>query len=373
MSVPNHNWNCMRTHILPAIFALSVTILLIGCEAVGDTAFEEDEDAETRSSGEGIPRHLMIQAQVEGPLPPAMPLPLFSINSPWNQPIAPDATVDTNADEMMALFMNDIEKDGGGATLTVREWSVTVYVADENTPRVEVELTARWSDYEAMLDVPIPEWAIPDPEDDGEMTIIDLSTGYMYDLWQVGRNDDGNWTASWANRIPLDSDGIYPHGMSTRGAGFAQLAGMIWPEEFEQGINHALVVSLPHTANGGPVWPATESDGWSPAAGAIPEGARLQLDPTLDLDQYDMEPYERPIAEALQRYGAYVGDSTHIGVEFEVINPIGFPEDPYPVDWFTERYVILDGIPWEHMRVLEFGPQADPEIEVVDESIYRPR
>lgn len=349
---------------------IGICVLLIACYPDENEDFKDDEG--NGSNSEDIPSEVMIQADVEGPPPPAVSLPLFSADSLWNQLIPPDAVIHPNSDEMIELFLEDIESDEGGANLAVREWSVTVYVADESIPRVEVELTARWAGYAAMLDVPIPEWAIPDPEDDGEMTIIDLSTGYMYDFWQIWRNEDSDWTASWGNRIPIDSNGIYPFGMSARGAGFAQLAGMIWPEEIEWGIEHVLIVSLTHTLDGGPVWPATETDGWSSNPNAIPEGALMQLDPSVDLDSYDMEPYERAIAEALQRYGAYVGDSTDNGVEFEVINPISYPEDPYPADWFTVRYVILDDIPWEYMRVLDFGLQIDPEIEVVDESIYRP-
>jgi hypothetical protein len=203
------------------------------------------------------------------------------------------------------------------------------------------------------------------------MSIIDLSTGYEYDFWQIVQGNDGSWKASWGNRIPLDSDGFYPQGMSARGSGFALLGGMIWPEEFEQGyIDHALVLSIPHAAKGGPVLPATESDGRSGADGAIPEGARLQLDPTLDLDRFDMRPYERIIAETLQVYGALVGDVSG-NVELEAINPISYPEDPYPPGWFDERWPLLTNIPWEYVRVLELPPQSDPLLDVFDESIYR--
>jgi hypothetical protein len=148
---------------------------------------------------------------------------------------------------------------------------------------------------------------------------------------------------------------------------------MIWPDEFEQGhIDHALLISIPSAASGGPVWPATESDGRSRSDGAIPEGARLQLDPALDLNRFAMTPYERIIAGALQEYGAYVGDVSG-SVELEVINPIGYPDFPYPAGWFDERWTLLTGIPWAHMRVLELPQQTpDPELYVVEPGIYEP-
>jgi hypothetical protein len=43
--------------------------------------------------------------------------------------------------------------------------------------------------------------------------------------------------------------------------------------------NHALTFSFDSTKSGGPVWPATESDGRTSTAGAMPEGARLQPAP----------------------------------------------------------------------------------------------
>lgn len=353
-------------HWLKLLAIALLVITVTGCD--GD--YSEDD-----ASNEGlpIPDRLLIQAEVEGPMPPGdLSLPLYAADSPWNQPVPPDAATDPDSEVMIDLLLDDIEASEDGAVLGQREWSVTVYVADENTPRVDVKLTAVWSPFEWLLDVPIPDGALPDPAADGHMAILDLATGYEYDFWQIKQDAGGDWRASWGNRIALDSDGFYPAGMGARGSGFALLGGMIWPEEFEQGhIDHALVVSLPHQAAGGPVWPATESDGFSRAAGAIPEGARLQLNPTLDLDEFDLLPYERIIAEALQTYGAFAGDNSG-SVEFETINPISYPQDPYPAGWFDTRWVFMGNIPWHYMRVLELPPQtSDPLLEVLDPFIYR--
>jgi hypothetical protein len=322
---------------------------------------------------EAVPPSLDIHAQIASPLPPGVSLPLYSADSPWNQPIPPDEPVDSNSEAMIDQLVRDVET-GNPPTLSVREWSVAVYVADENTPRVDIELTASWSPFSAIKNVPIPVGALPDQEADGHISIIDLTSNYEYDFWQAKQRDDGSWQASWGNRIPLDSSGNYPYGMSARGSGFASLAGMIWPEEFEQGhIDHALVLSIPNAALGGPVWPATESDGRSRKNGAIPEGARLQLDPDLDLNQFDMTPYERIIAETLQHYGAFVGDISG-SVELEVINPISYSEDPYPTGWFDTRYTLLTTIPWEHMRVLELPVQiANPDLRVEETTIFEPK
>jgi hypothetical protein len=319
---------------------------------------------------EPLPPHLDVQAQVDVTLLNDIALPLYAPDSPWNQAIPADAPIDPNSEAMVDQLVHDVQT-GNQPTLSVREWSVTVYAADYDTPRFNVELVASWSPYDKLLSVPIPIGALPDPTADGHLTIIDTSSGYEYDFWQAKQNKDGSWQASWGNRISLDSSGVYPFGMSARGSGFASLAGMIWPQELAQGhIDHALVMSIPTSSRGGPVWPATESDGRSWSDGAIPEGTRLQMDPDLDLGQFDMTPYERIIAETLQTYGAFVGDISG-SVELEVINPISYPENPYPEGWFNTRWTLLTNIPWEHMRVLDLSDQiSDPDLHVVEPEIF---
>jgi hypothetical protein len=57
------------------------------------------------------------------------------------------------------------------------------------------------------------------------------------------------------------------------------------------------------------VFPASTTDGDSEAELLIPEGARLQLDPALDVEELGLSPEAEVIARALQIYGAYVCDN----------------------------------------------------------------
>jgi len=169
------------------------------------------------------------------------------------------------------------------------------------------------------------------------------------------RPDSPWWSASTANALPLDGDGIYPFAASPSASGFASAAGMIMPGELEAGrIDHALAFTMGKTKTGGPVAPATGSDGDSSEPGAIPEGARLQLDPDLDLDSLGLKPYERTIAEALQRYGMLLVDSggaVAVRVQHTISTDYRYP-------WGRR-----DGrLPTElarHMRAVATGPQRD--------------
>jgi len=249
------------------------------------------------------------------------------------------------------------------------EYTVTVFIADETTPRYDVKLTAPWAPRAKLLNVPIPDHAQPDPEEDGEMAIIDLSTGYEYDFWQA-KKVPGEWRASWANRISIYSDGIFKHGYSARGCGFALLAGLVWPGELEVGkIEHALVFTYEYTQKDALVWPATETDGDTISEKAIPEGARVQLDPNLDLDTLNLESWKKTIARALQEYGMFLCDDGS-GFELEAINLLSYAEDPYAGMLEEEEgYIWLRNIPIDRFRILKLDYQEGAELGI-DEEIF---
>jgi hypothetical protein len=145
--------------------------------------------------------------------------------------------------------------------------------------------------------------------------------------------------------------------MSSRASGIAAAAGLIWPEEIRAGsIPHALVFAYPHTRAGGPVEPATRSDGQSAERRALPIGARLVLDPALDLNTLGLPPAERAIADALQRYGMILGDTSN-GFSLYAVHPNSFTADPYVSTWGTVTYIKLGMIPFDRMKVLPLGEQ----------------
>jgi len=287
---------------------------------------------------------------------------LYSPRSPFNRAIDGDPTVDRDSDAMIAGLVEEV--DEGGATLTWRRFTVPLVVAGRNTPRRRVRLTAPWRARDAILRVPLPRNAMPDPASDGHLAVIDPATRCEYDFWRLRRRG-ARWSASWGNAIGVDGSGVYPRGLSARGSGFALLAGLVMPGELERGrIDHALLLSYPRTRSRGPVRPATESDGRTPGRGAIPEGARLQLDPSLDLDVLGLTRYERTIARALQVYGAYVGDTGGRGVSLYALHSMSTPQNPYRSTLPDETYPPLAGIPFERMQVLRLGPQRRRSVQI---------
>jgi len=233
-------------------------------------------------------------------------------------------------------------------------WTFPVYAAPPTSPRYDVRLTVSWAPARVMSGVPIPSTAAPDPAGDHHLTIMDPATNCEYDFWGASKASDGTWSAWWANATMLSGNGIYDGGWSARAAGFANGLGLIRPEELAAGhIDHALVFGFPDAKAGGPVWPATHSDGNSTAPGAIPEGARVQLDPSLNLDSLGLNPWQKIVARALQTHGMFLADSGGTTSLYAV----NTQSEPVPYPWASETYPMLPTSLLSHMRVLNLPPQ----------------
>jgi hypothetical protein len=302
--------------------------------------------------------------------PPRAP---YSSTSPFNQLIPPDPAIDPNSADMVEGLTQAAERHG--VVVAVKRFSVPIFHADASTPRYNVRLTASWRAADYLLDVPIPDDARPAAGDDEHMIIIDTTTGCEYDLYDADRLET-TWEADWANALPLSSRGVYEKGLSARGSGFGLFAGLIRPRELRNPdgsagrIPHALVFNTPYVKAGGPVLPATESDGSSGLSYSIPQGARVQLDPNFDLSTLS-KPYERVIARALQEYGAYVSDTSGSTIDFYAEDPKGHDVNPYAAIWGDRTYVSLPTSLIDNLRVLALPPQYEPEYEIVPNGCNR--
>jgi hypothetical protein len=285
----------------------------------------------------------------------------YSARSPFNTKINARGAIDLNSTAMVQRMI-----EAGALSVAIKRWSVPVYYARSGTKRYRVRMSASGL---TAYGVPIPASARPSapfpPEStDGAMMVVDRRTACEYDFWEARKQSDGSWTAKGVNRTKISSDGIYDHGASARGSGFALGAGLIRPEELKAGaIKHALVFSLPseYVKGGGPVRPATESDGQSALEGAIPEGARVQLAPSFDVKTLNHS-WERTIARALQAYGMYLADRGGGGVGLVAQNPQSYSRNPYP--WGDRNYVYLPTKLISSMRVLKLPPQYKPTIQI---------
>jgi hypothetical protein len=240
----------------------------------------------------------------------------YTETSVWNTPIGPEPTYDTHSNEMIATIGLSGE---GRISSDSTQYSYPVYFVDQSTPRWNVPCTM----YDCTVvtpngvrrppqleGVPIPPEAQPSDGSDAQMIIIDTLTYAEYNLFEVTRTDSG-WSASNASVYNILWDGT-PTEYASRGAGVPYYAGLIRPWEVARGrIEHALAFGYPEPAKDRCVFPASKTDGKSKLSYAIPEGARLQLDPTLtesDFDEMGLDRTGKKIARAMQEYGMVLID-----------------------------------------------------------------
>ncbi len=317
--------------IVALLIALSAGLTIANCRRPSDGPNDAHDKADPRVGGR-----------------------LYSSASPFNQAIPANPQLDPRSADYVRLL--ERSKNEKGFNMALSEWTVPAYFAQQNTTRHDVRIAGFDEVRRVMRGVPIPGNARPDPAEDGHLTVIDPVTRCEYDFWGASKTSAG-WTAKWGNVTSTADSAIYPYGLSSRATGFAPLAGMIWPTELRNGrIDHALVFAYPYTRSGGPVAPATSSDGRTTLAAALPQGARVQLDPSMDLDTLGLTPHERTIAKALQRYGMYLGD-TGGALSLYAVNPQSFDTNPYSGILPDAAAIPLDKIPVNRFRVLKTGTQ----------------
>lgn len=257
----------------------------------------------------------------------------FSPDSYWNRPIAPDDEVDPRSDVCMRVLAGP---DGGPLFINLRQWTVPVYEVTPDTPRRTIHQRplderhlsrpcrwGQWTDRRKWFshgpgfgqNVPVPLEAAHDPFGDAHMAMVDWATRTAWDVWACRIRPDGEYESFTGMKYSLDGTGVWRtedfpvrdgesihfHGPS-RAAGVPAIAGLIMLDEVLSGhIAHKVAFASYYNAWKEFVYPAAWTDGFRKVG--VPEGAVLQLDPSLNLGRFGLSPAAHVIARALQEYG----------------------------------------------------------------------
>lgn len=278
----------------------------------------------------------------------------FSASSPWNTPIPANPALDPNSAAMIQQFSTPTSKYDPSFWLNVNRASPTLWMADDATPVYDVNCTlgnCPWFDA-----VPIPDNAVPDYEKDAHMAILNKTRTRVWEMGWAKKSAAGTWTAGWGTIYDLTGPGYNQPGYSSaRGSGLPLIGGLIYLDEIKAGaINHALAISYYEP---GPcfVWPASVN-GYTPAnPNAMPYGARVQLDPALNLDTLGLSPAAKVIARALQVYGAFIVDRFSSVISLPVESFYGKP-GPNPWAGILDENDLIK-LPANRFRVLKLGAQ----------------
>lgn len=244
----------------------------------------------------------------------------------------------------------------GNFNLSFEAYTYAVYDADEATGEYPV-VTIHSSN---LANTPWhPSWK-PPPGSDGQVIVLDPTTGREWNLFQVAF-DGRTVRATRANLVPGDyhtrTEGFPP----SRGAGIPYLAMLVRPHEIEHGIiAHALSMPIRNVDGRFIVPPATKLEHPHGRPG-IPHGTRFALNITPgDIDAWIAKlprglPEEarrsaRVIAEALRDYGWIITDTSggaHLQFESRVSAGVGWAAlglAPAAIDGREYPRDLLDGL-----------------------------
>jgi len=304
----------------------------------------------------------------------------FSDESFWNTPIADTPEIDSNSEKWIKMLQQ--EPTNENFSTVFKQWTVPVYEADEKTIYVHVkkhalneEEKANWitvkqrSHFEhgpGFNPVPIPEDAKADIENDAHFAVVDWTRMVAWDMWGLNKLEDGTWESKTGMFYRLDGDGIFNgeklgyiddesvhfHGPS-RAAGVPIIAGLIMYDEVVAGeIKHKLSCATRFAATKSFVYPASWTDGY--VTDGIPEGAVIQLDPILDLNQFDLTKEEIVVARALQNYGMVVVDIAQ-GQPIYAEGLLGHPDKSWDGKLHEWEKKGINSIPFKHYQVLKIN------------------
>ncbi|TDO08040.1 hypothetical protein EV580_5610 [Mycobacterium sp. BK086] len=273
----------------------------------------------------------------------------FAAESPWRTAIPQDAGVDPNSAAMIGYVQST-----RGVFANIVEFGIPIFSVGPDTPAYAVKCSGpEWGVCPfAGWPVPIPYGAKPNSGSDGVMVTVDEATSTIFEFWQAAKSGN-DWSAQWGAVNSLRGSGW---GGSATGSGASRLGGVIRVAEISSGvIPHALALQ---TSNACKTFrpPALKSDGKSARADCLPEGAHLQLDPSVDLTKLGLTKGELAVATAMQRYGGYIvdvgGAPLSMSFEFEASASPPALGKTYQAAGFRWDYDPMERIPWEKLRVL---------------------
>jgi hypothetical protein len=245
----------------------------------------------------------------------------------WTTPIAANPSIDPDSgSQISALKYALVEELKYQAILQVNRTrnSAPIHVVDSSrSPLVDVPSDSRLpnsldSNQDGVAEsIPIPDSVWADPSDDSHMIIVDAPTLIAYEFWHFRRESAGHYRAGMMGRWDLHGPGWNAPGpepcLGCNGATASRapyIGGLLRYEEVAAGeVRHALQMVVVTTRADEYRTPAVRTDGRNVGTQFIVEGARIQLNPDLNLDSLGLNAPSKVIARALQVYGAYVLDT----------------------------------------------------------------
>lgn len=366
----------MRSSRRAATAALLITLGgVAACTSTPEPAPPSSMPSTSTSSG--------ARTQMAYATPPTKVATPKAAETPPSQLFAPDnvfrvdvskAPVDKDSTSMIKNLQGQITPHWGGvAAFNTHQYNPSYYVVDNSTPKQDVafyDCQKKGAAPAGLLDgpavfkqVPVPANAQPAAGTDKALSIFNRDTDQLWEFWVMERTNGAKpgWRACWGGRIDEVSTapGYYDPPFGVAASGLAHVGYMVSLDEARKGkIEHAMGIGLIATRDPSEVWyPANRSDGNTSDPTAIPEGARLRLDPAVDVDKLQLSPIGKAVARAAQKYGFIVVDTSGavaLYAESGQKERAATGKDPWPqVLGGQPNYKTLEGFPWDKVQVVQ--------------------
>ena len=289
----------------------------------------------------------------------------WASDSPWRRPLPGDVVIHPDSQRMIADLHAACGGDQSGPCKYPRlpgaadgdalgsPYGSPVYLVSKDTPTYDVECVKYPCGIQgetgeatrALFDVPIPRGARPDNSRDAHLVLYDPVRRLAWDLYAATYDPAADrWEARGGIRWDLSGPGTdlrtEPGGATA--AGSPLMGTVVRPEEIRRALEDGTGV-IPHVLSGGysearrDCWIepfAKRTDGESERRWAIPEGAVLQLDPSIDVTKLGLSKAAEVIARTLQRYGMVIRDhSGAFSIEVENVSVEGAVDGGRPNLW----------------------------------------
>jgi hypothetical protein len=300
-----------------------------------------------------------------------VPFRFFSASSFWNTELPTDAALDPSSAASIGALRETVADEmrtGDGPWINTSAYSVPIYTVSARQPDVTVHLRSTARDRSlaaAWRAVPLPPGARPARGTDGILVVWQPSHDRLWEFWRLSHGASG-WQAAWggAMRHVQAQSGVYgPHvwpgaqrAWGVSASSLSLVGGLISLQQLKFGrIEHALEMAVPAVRAGVYASPAQRTDGVSPSPLSLPEGAHLRLNPSLDLAALHLPPLTLMLAQAAQRYGIFVTDTSPV-VEFYAQDPTPSGDEPYrgAGGYFggATPSQLLSSFPWSELQLL---------------------
>jgi hypothetical protein len=283
----------------------------------------------------------------------------YAATSFWNRAIKAGTPADPNSAAIVAASITAYQ---GVAVMNDNDhWGIPLAFANPVSEQYQVTCRNVGCSPQS-IPFRIPKYAEANFGSDGKLVVMDQSTHTELDMGKAIYDPVAD---SWStgDRITTASDGwgapcgLGQHCFGLLMSGIDQFGGVARPEEFAQGhIDHALAMVTPHWNSTYFVCPATRVGGGVNDPNAVPFGAHVQLDPRFNVDGQTWPMWEKVVAKALQKYGAYVVDGGSSSLEIRAESTLDRGYDAWSLVGIPDAWPggpTLTDIPWNKIRLLK--------------------